>query len=124
MEILVRAQGFELSEAIDTFVRRETGSALERFDEDIVSVSVFLKDTNGPKGGVDKQVVLKLHLRGRPQVALHTTRENLYAAIRVSIKRAKRAVRRTLLKGRRVEKSSLRRLGADAHLKEVARSLR
>ena len=114
MNITSRAQGFELSSAIDSFVRDEVRSALERFSEDIVSVDVFMKDTNGPKGGVDKQVVMRVQLRGRQQIALQTTREDLYAAVRISIKRAKRSVRRNLRKARRFEKLTLRRLVADS----------
>ena len=114
MNITSRAQGFELSSAIDTFVRDEVRSALERFTEEIVSVDVFMKDTNGPKGGVDKQVVMRVQMRGRQQITLQTTREDLYAAARISIKRAKRAVRRNLRKARRFEKLSLRRLVVDS----------
>ena len=113
MNISSRAQGFELSSAIDTFVRDEIRSSLERFTEDVISVDVFMKDTNGPKGGVDKQVVLRIQLRGRQQITLQTTREDLYAAVRISIKRAKRAVRRSVRKARRFEKLSLRRLAVD-----------
>ena len=114
MNITSRAQGFELSSAIDSFVRDEVRSGLERFSEDIVSVDVFMKDTNGPKGGADKQVVMRVQLRGRQQITLQTTRENLYAAVRISIKRAKRSVRRNLRKARRFEKSTLRRLVVDS----------
>ena len=113
MNITSRAQGFELSSAIDTFVRDEVGSSLERFSEDIISVDVFMKDTNGPKGGVDKQVLMRVQLRGRQQIALQTTREDLYAAVRISIKRAKRSVRRNLRKARRFEKLSLRKLAVN-----------
>ncbi len=114
MNISSRAQGFELSSAIDTFVRNEIRSSLERFTEDVISVDVFMKDTNGPKGGVDKQVVLRIQLRGRQQITLQTTREDLYAAVRISVKRAKRAVRRSVRKSRRFEKLTLRRLVADS----------
>ena len=110
MNISCRAQGFELNAAIDGFVREEVQSTLARFSEEIISVDVFLKDTNGPKGGVDKQVLMRVQIRGRQQIAMQTTREDLYAAIRISAKRAKRAVRRSLRKARRFEKLSLRRL--------------
>lgn len=119
MNISSRAQGFELSAAIDTFVRDEIRSTLDRFSDEIVSVDVFMKDTNGPKGGVDKQVLVRIQMRGRQQIALQTTSEDLYAAVRVSSKRAKRAVRRSLRKGRRFERLSLRRLEAETASREV-----
>ena len=119
MNISCRAQGFELSSAINTIVREEIQSALERFAEEIVSVDVFMKDTNGPKGGIDKQVLMRVRIRGRQQITLQTTREDLYAAVRISSKRAKRAVRRSLRKARRFDKLSLRRLVADPLAQET-----
>ena len=110
MNISNRTQGFELSSAIDVFVRSEIRGTLGRFAEEVISVNVFMKDTNGPKGGVDKQVLMRIQLRGRQQITVQTTREDLYSAVRVSSKRAKRAVRRNVRKARRFEKLSLRRL--------------
>ena len=110
MNITARAQGFDLSQAIDAFVREELRLALHRFSEDVLTIDVFLKDTNGPKGGVDKQVLMRLRLRSGQLITMATTREDLYAAIKVNVKRSKRAVRRNLKKSRRVEKRRLRDL--------------
>lgn len=114
MKISVRAQGFELNAAIDTFVQNDIRSTMARFGDEIFSVDVFLKDTNGPKGGIDKQVLLRIQLRGGRQLVLQTTREDLYAAVRVSTKRARRALRRKLRKTRRLDKPGLRKRFADA----------
>ncbi|MDJ0748445.1 MAG: HPF/RaiA family ribosome-associated protein [Woeseiaceae bacterium] len=114
MNISIEAQGFELSSAIDAFVTEEIRLSLLRFSEEIVSIDVFMKDINGPKGGIDKQVLLRVQMRGRQQITLQTARENLYAAIRISAKRAKRAVRRSVRKSRRFEKLSVSRLLVDS----------
>ena len=114
MNINNRTQGFELTKAIDVFVRAEIRGTLGRFAEEVISADVFMKDTNGPKGGVDKQVVMRIQLRGRQQIAVQTTREDLYSAVRISSKKAKRAVRRNVRKARRFEKLSLRRLVAES----------
>lgn len=119
MRIVSRAQGFELSSAIDTFVRDQLSTALGRFSEEVGSVDVFLADVNGPKGGIDKQVLVRVQIRGRRQITLQTTNTNLYAAIRISAKRAKRAVRRSLRKAGRFNKVSLRRLVTESSGSEV-----
>jgi len=118
MNVAIRTHGFDLSPAIDAFARREIESAVERFSDEIVSVEIFLKDTNGPKGGIDKQALLRVRLRGGRQVALHTDKEDLYAAIRVSARRARRAVKRSVARSRRVEKLSLARALPAAPLPE------
>lgn len=104
MNITTRAQDFEMTSAIDQFARNHVRATLQRLSEDILSVDVFLKDANGPKGGVDKQALIRVQLRNRQVIALETTHENLYAAIKKSSKRAKRTVRRHLSKSRRIQK--------------------
>ena len=110
MNISMRAQEFELTAAIDAFARESLVSALERFDHDIVAIDVYLKDTNGPKGGIDKQVLICVRLRNRQLVAINTSHDDLYAAIRKGVHRTKRAVRRNLRRSRRIRKQRLRDL--------------
>ncbi len=115
MNITTRAQDFELSEAIDRFVRSRLTKALSRIDDDITAIDVYMKDENGPKGGVDKRVVIRVRQRSRPMFAVDTTSENLYAAIELGVKRTRRVIRRQLRKTRKVARISLRdRLSANA----------
>jgi len=115
MNITTRTQGFEMSDAINQFVRRRLNTVLRRFDDDITAVDVYMKDENGPKGGVDKRVIIRVRLRNRQVFAVDTEREDLYAAMELGVKRTKRVIRRQLRKSRRVSRLSLRgrRDGAD-----------
>ena len=110
MNITTRAQDFELTRAIDQFARDCLTSSLARIDEELVSIDLFMKDANGPRGGVDKQVLIRVHMRNRQQIALVTTHEDMYAAIKKGVKRTKRAVRRQIRKARSFEKRSLRHM--------------
>ena len=110
MNINTRAQDFELTRAIDQFARDQLRAALARIDEDIVAVDIYMKDANGPRGGVDKQVLIRVRLRNRQQIALVTMHEDMYAAIMKGIKRTKRAVRRQMRKSRHFEKQRMREL--------------
>lgn len=107
MRVTTRAQNFELTRSIDSFVHEALTNALERFDQDIIVISVFLKDTNGPKGGVDKQALICVRLRNRKLVTVSTAHEDLYAAIGKGVHRTKRAVRRNLRRSRRIRKQRL-----------------
>ena len=122
MNITTRAQGFDLSQAIDTFVRDELRAALQRFSEHLLDTDVFMKDINGPKGGVDKQVLMRLRLRSGQLIAVETQRADLYAAIKVSVQRSKRVVRRSLRKARRVERRRLRDLQHEYDMAMVPRN--
>ena len=98
MDIKISTRSLRLEAATDAFVREQVYSALQRFEERVVSVDVFLKDINGPKGGIDKQVLIRVRLRNRQVIATEITRANLRAAVIVATRKAKRAVRRSLKK--------------------------
>lgn len=121
MNITTRAQSFDLTPAIDRFTRDHLREALTRIDMDIVAVDVYMKDANGPKGGVDKQVLIRVRMRNRQQIALVTTHEDMYAAIAKGVKRTKRAVRRHIRKSRHFEKQRIRELLSDGHLAAASR---
>lgn len=114
MNITTRAQDFATTNAIDQFVRDQVLASLQRFGEEIMAVDVFMKDANGPKGGIDKHALIRVRLRNRQVIALHTAHENLYAAIRKGSKRTRQAVRRHLRKTRRVKKQRMRDRLVDA----------
>ena len=110
MNIAIRTQGFELTRAINNFTCSQLEAALRPYAEMVVSVDVFLKDINGPKGGVDKQVLVRTRLRSGQVIAIECTRANLYSAIAATTRRCKRSVRRALRKQRRIERLRLREL--------------
>lgn len=122
MNITTRAQDFELTPAIDQFARECLRAALKRIDEDVVRIDLYMKDSNGPRGGVDKQVLIRVRMRNRLQIALVTTHEDMYAAIRLGIKRTKRAVRRQIRKSRRFDKRRLREFVPDNGLVAAPRN--
>ena len=104
MNITTTAQNFEGSLALNTFVRSRLRNALARLDEDIIAIDVFMKDMNGPKGGVDKQALIRVQMRNRQVITVDARHENLYAAVRGAVKRARTAVRRHLQKSRQIDK--------------------
>ena len=116
MNITTTARDFEMSSAIDSFAREQLEAMLRPFSDAIISIDVFMKDTNGPKGGIDKEVLIRVHLRNRQQLALQSTHENLYAAIKNGAKRIKRAVRRNLRRSRRPGRFNLRDIGNSSRL--------
>ena len=104
MNITTTAQNFEGSVALNTFVRSRLRNALARIDEDIIAIDVFMKDLNGPKGGVDKHALIRVQMRNRQVITVESEHENLYAAVRSAVKRARQAIRRHLQKSRQIDK--------------------
>jgi ribosomal subunit interface protein len=115
MRINIHAQGFDTTEAIKVFVQDELNLAFDRFRDQVVSIDVFMKDINGPKGGIDKQALIRVRLRNRQRIALETTSENLYGAIKTGIRKSKRAVRRSLRKSQHIDRISIRSFMEEDH---------
>lgn len=104
MNITTSAKDFDMTPAIDQFVREQLRMNLQRHGADILAADVFLKDINGPKGGVDKQALIRIRLRNRQVIALETEHEDLYAAVRTGAKRTKRTINRQLRKARSIRR--------------------
>ena len=110
MNIRIQSQGFTLTPAIAAWAHEQVGKGLDRYSENVVSTDIYLKDINGPKGGDDKQALVKIHLRHRAPVMVETTTGDIYAAISVTARRAQRAVRRALRRRRRLFRADSRPL--------------
>ena len=110
MRIQVHTQGFPLTTAIENRVQRQAARSLSRFEGELLALTAYLSDVNGPRGGVDKKVVMRASMAGLPPVSIATEHSDLYVAIDRTVKRLRRAVRRSLGRSRRVEPRKLLRL--------------
>ena len=110
MNIIVRAKGVELDGRSKQFLIGLTASALDRFEDRIVAVDVFVSDENGPKGGNDKTAVFRVRLTSGHVLTTETTRSEFRAAFVAGIKTTKRTVRRSIKKSGKLEKVSFRTL--------------
>ena len=110
MRIQTQTQGFDLTDSIKEHVDQQLCFHLANFESAVMSVDVYLRDINGPKGGPDKKVLLRIHLSTGSTVAIERTRSDLYAAFTHAARQSKRAVRRSLGKYRHMEKLAAREL--------------
>ena len=107
MRVRIQAQGFDLTPAIAARINERVDRMLSRFAEELISVDVYLKDLNGPRGGHDKQVIIRTQVRHLSPVSVSTTHEDLYKAINVGARRCMRAVRRAIGRKRLVRSRGL-----------------
>ena len=110
MNVRIQTQGFTLTPAIAAWTHDRLSRSLQRFSEEITSVDVYLKDINGPKGGEDKQALVRVQLRSGSPVFVETPHADMYAAIDLSARRTQRTVRRLLKKKIRLARGDSRRV--------------
>lgn len=110
MNIKIQTQGFDLTSAIEEHVCNQIHFNLANFDHHVISLDVYLRDVNGPKGGEDMKALIRIRLDTGKVVTVSRLRSDLYAAISVAARQAKRSVRRALRKRRFVDRVALRDL--------------
>lgn len=115
METTIHTQGLVMTPKLKAHLTRRLTFALYRFENRINRTDVYVKDQNGGKAGIGKNVVAQVHLNGGIKVVVEATEHDSRAAISVVAKRAKRAVKRALkepLARRRVSLGKLSMEGA------------
>jgi ribosome-associated translation inhibitor RaiA len=96
MRLEIRRRRLMVSEWLRTHIERQLRAALGRFARRVGQVRVYLRDVNGPRGGVDKQcrIVVDLPRAGRAVVSGAGT--DPYAVVAHTAARTGRAVKRHL----------------------------
>jgi ribosomal subunit interface protein len=110
MNISIQSQSFPLTTALEQRIHRRIASATRRFSRFITTVDVYLEDLNGPKGGEDMSVRILATMQDRQSIVVDATHTDMYKAIDRAGSRARRAIKRSLQKGRRIDRAQLRLL--------------
>ncbi len=78
MQLCIHTQGIDLTETIKLKASQKLDLALDRMEDDIVRVSVYLIDTNGPfLGGVDKACRIVVQIQHQDSLVLEDIDENV-----------------------------------------------
>jgi putative sigma-54 modulation protein len=108
MKVLMRGVHLSLTESLRTYATEHLVEPLSRYLEDEASeIEIALVDTNGPKGGVDKECRVTVRIPG--MVAIHVTEadETLFQAIDAMRDRLRNTVQRAVEKRREVPSQGL-----------------
>jgi putative sigma-54 modulation protein len=88
MQVHFMTNEFELTPSLREYLARRLRRAFVSLHNRIQSVSVRLRDLNGPKGGRDMLCQVAVIIPGRPTVLVKDVQEDMYAAIDSAFKRA------------------------------------
>ncbi len=92
----------EIDKSLPNVVRetaeRRVESKFSRFASVIEEVKLTLKDINGPRGGVDAECLVAVHLRNMPEVIIQQRSESFGKAMYNALERAAQNVARNLQK--------------------------
>lgn len=88
-------------------VNERVQAALRRYEAAIRNVVVRVRDENGPRGGTDQSCLVRIAVRGAPEIVVRQRGERPLAAIGGALKRARRRLgERVNARARRRERRS------------------
>ena len=94
MKLTIRARSLELTEELRTRVIRRVRFALTRVLGADSRVSVTLADVNGPRGGRDKRVLVRVAAPGLPETIVQEDGHDVAAAVDRAVDRTARTCAR------------------------------
>lgn len=113
MHFTLRAQGVDVNEALRQEIERRLMFALDRQRPQLVQVSVFVADLNGPRGGVDKLCQVSAAVKGRTPLSALERSTNLLSGLSRAARRLARRIDASS-KSRRALRSRVIRAGRAA----------
>ena len=96
MKVQFNDQTGLLSSAAIHKANTKLASSLSKFGNRVQSVTLSICDSNGPKGGIDKECKVLIKLKNMGEVTASANDESLSSAIAKTINRGERAVARRL----------------------------
>lgn len=102
MKITIRARHLELGRELGDQLQRRLDFALGHLATSIRAVDVMIVDTNGPKGGDDKQCRIRVRELSSSEIVITQVGADVMATVSVAAERAGRAVARSLARRRDV----------------------
>lgn len=100
MRLEIRQRNAKITDGLHRYVEERLHLALGRFARHIQRVRVYLRDVNGPRGGLDKKCRIVVELPLRARVVVTGIDRLLSAAIAQTANRAGLALKRHLQRGR------------------------
>jgi putative sigma-54 modulation protein len=94
MRLETRRRGVKVTEELRTYLKDRLRLALTRFGRYIDLVRVYLRDANGPRGGLGKKCRVVVELPPRGRIIVTGVDTDIRAAITGTVSRAGFAVKR------------------------------
>ena len=107
MNVLIHTKNVITNEFLRRYADRSLKFALDRFSHAVRDVHVFLADSNGPRGGVDKLCRVRVRLFPKGSVVIEDIKEDIISAIDSTAERLRRAVSRQVDRRKQVRKRSI-----------------
>ena len=92
MQVEIRGKGLRVTDVLSTYIQRRLVFALGRFGRRVERVLVRVEDTNGPKGGIDKQCRVAVVVPHSRTAVIEARGSNIRVTINRAVAKASRYI--------------------------------
>ena len=92
MRVEIRGKGLRVTDVLSIYIQRRLVFSLGRLGRRVEKVLVWVEDTNGPKGGIDKQCRVAVVVPRSTTAVMEGRGSNLIVAINRAVAKANRYV--------------------------------
>jgi putative sigma-54 modulation protein len=96
MLVHIQSKHFSLTEPLSKYINSKVQVMISRYETKIISINVDLLDVIGPEGGDDKCCKIIVKINSNSSIVVQETAEDLYDAINICTRLARRQVKRQL----------------------------
>lgn len=108
MKVLMRGIHLGLTDSLRDYMTQHLVDPIAKYiDSEAAEIDIALADTNGPKGGVDKECRVTVRMPGFSAIHINETAETLFAAIDSVRDRLVNTIKRTVEKRQDVRTEGL-----------------
>ena len=100
MRLMIRSLSEKLPETIRESIDRQFQFALSRFESRIDTIQLTMRDNNGPRGGMDQECRVLVHLNDGTDITVCDVQTSLMVAVAKVVDRVAYAVMRRIEKKR------------------------
>jgi ribosomal subunit interface protein len=96
MLVHIQSGHLSLTEPLSKYINSKVQVMISRYETKIISINVDLPDVISPKGGDDKCCKIIVKINSNSSIVVQETAEDLYDAINICTRLARRQVKRQL----------------------------
>ena len=100
MNLTIHHPGLSVPPSLSARIEQHLRFALRRFAHRVASATVRIRDLNGPRGGIDKELRVRLDLSGARAVQVVERCADLLAGASAAARRVSRVVARAIARAR------------------------
>lgn len=108
MQVFIRSNGIEMTEALNEYIKNRLEFRLSRFTNLITKVVVSVSDENGPKGGIDTACTIRIKTDSSSELIVKNKQKDVYTAVANAVTASRQLIARHTKRLKLIKRKSIK----------------